>query len=165
MVESPDRARTLLLSAGTRNAGLFVAIFCTNVHRDSRLRSGDMERIKILQCRRCTVKFFICHRCYRGQAYCSQFCGKAARKEQCRQANITYMNTERGQERRAAAVLRCRARGRALASASKPLVSASLECNRSRSSFPVPAMITDSFQAICSQCGQVGQVIPHFGSG
>lgn len=37
-------------------------------------------------CRRCTISFFICSRCFRGQVYCSSFCRKAAYKERKRLA-------------------------------------------------------------------------------
>jgi len=44
----------------------------------------------LLQCVRCGVPFVVCEGCYRGQIYCSG-CRKAARREQCREADREYL--------------------------------------------------------------------------
>ena len=38
----------------------------------------------------CGLMFFICRPCYRGQAYCSERCRRASRREQRRKANRRY---------------------------------------------------------------------------
>jgi hypothetical protein len=38
----------------------------------------------------CGVMFFICRPCYRGQAYCSDKCRRAARRQQRQKANRRY---------------------------------------------------------------------------
>jgi hypothetical protein len=46
----------------------------------------------------CGVMFFICHSCYRGQAYCSTECRQKTRREQLRQANRRYQQTTEARE-------------------------------------------------------------------
>ena len=41
----------------------------------------------------CGVMFFICHSCYRGQAYCNDACRRKMRREQLRRANRRYQET------------------------------------------------------------------------
>ena len=49
----------------------------------------------------CGVMFFICHSCYRGQAYCGDVCKRKTRQEQLRQANRRYQqSTEARQDHR-----------------------------------------------------------------
>jgi hypothetical protein len=43
-----------------------------------------------LSCKRCWERFYICHRCYRGQSYCSDSCRYQARRQQLREANRRY---------------------------------------------------------------------------
>lgn len=73
-------------------------------------RSGDVEQLEIIECRRCYQIFFLCHSCYRGQVYCAESCRVAARIAQHARAQQNYAATENGQERRTAAVAACRAR-------------------------------------------------------
>ena len=44
----------------------------------------------------CGALFFICRSCDRGQSYCSQFCGRLQRRQQCRAANRRHQQSPEG---------------------------------------------------------------------
>lgn len=52
--------------------------------------------LKKIQCKRCGSVFYVCHSCWRGQAYCCKFCQKTAQREAHRKAQEKYRQTEKG---------------------------------------------------------------------
>ena len=49
-----------------------------------------------IECRWCGTRFCICRRCWRGQMYCGEECGKTAKLHAHREAQRRYRRTERG---------------------------------------------------------------------
>jgi len=54
--------------------------------------------LREIQCRCCKLVFFICRRCFRGQAYCSDACRLFGRLKNHRQAQRRYRQTEKGKK-------------------------------------------------------------------
>ena len=52
--------------------------------------------LKEIQCKRCGIIFYVCHSCWRGQAYCCEFCRDTAQRESHRKAQDKYRQTEKG---------------------------------------------------------------------
>lgn len=51
-----------------------------------------------VRCRHCGAIFYVCRRCWRGQAYCGETCRKIHQVESHREAQRRYRRTERGRE-------------------------------------------------------------------
>ena len=49
-------------------------------------------------CRWCEVSFCVCQRCWRGQAYCSEECGRLGRGRTHREAQRRYRQTPKGKK-------------------------------------------------------------------
>lgn len=60
--------------------------------------STEASTLRLRTCRApgCRAMFFVCVRCDRGQRYCCDVCGKAARRMQMRAANARYQRTKAG---------------------------------------------------------------------
>jgi len=56
--------------------------------------------LKTIQCKHCGLIFHVCRSCFRGQAYCCDFCRHEARKKNHREAQRRYQQTEEGRETR-----------------------------------------------------------------
>src|SRR5260370_34052953 len=46
--------------------------------------------LRVISCKHCQGRFYICSSCYRGQRYCSELCRTPARRQQKREANRRY---------------------------------------------------------------------------
>lgn len=53
-------------------------------------------QLLIVRCGWCRVYFFICRRCWRGQAYCGNECRRAAKRHAHRKAERKYRRTAKG---------------------------------------------------------------------
>ena len=51
-----------------------------------------------VHCRFCGVRFFVCQRCWRGQAYCSDECRRQGRLQVHREAQRRYRQTRKGKK-------------------------------------------------------------------
>jgi len=51
-----------------------------------------------VDCRECRLRFFICRRCWRGQAYCSEECRRLGRGRVHREAQKRYRQTSKGKK-------------------------------------------------------------------
>lgn len=65
---------------------------------------------RLYQCLRCHAPIVICHRCDRGQRYCTKGCSKKARAVSLKRASQKYQATRRGRFNNAARQQRFRAR-------------------------------------------------------
>ncbi len=54
--------------------------------------------IRAITCKWCKSIFFICRSCFRGQVYCCEFCRKISRKIAHRQAQSTYITSDKGRK-------------------------------------------------------------------
>ena len=54
--------------------------------------------LREVECRKCHKIFYVCRRCWRGQAYCSKDCRIAGSREAHRKAQKKYRETENGQK-------------------------------------------------------------------
>ncbi len=52
--------------------------------------------LKEIRCKRCDSIFYVCHSCWRGQAYCCRLCRKKAQLESHRKSQEKYRQTEKG---------------------------------------------------------------------
>jgi hypothetical protein len=52
------------------------------------------RNLQAIPCKRCGERFYICSSCYRGQRYCSEECRKQARRQQVREANRRYRQSQ-----------------------------------------------------------------------
>ena len=52
----------------------------------------------LIHCRWCGLSFYICQRCWRGQAYCSDECRTAGYKKCHREAQRKYRQTQKGKK-------------------------------------------------------------------
>jgi len=50
------------------------------------------------ECRFCGLNFYVCRRCYRGQAYCSDFCRIKARRKRHKETQRKYRQTAKGKK-------------------------------------------------------------------
>ncbi len=64
-----------------------------------------------VHCHWCGRTFYVCHRCWRGQAYCDEVCRLLARRGAHREAQREYRQTEKGKGSHLQAE-RCRRRRR-----------------------------------------------------
>lgn len=51
-----------------------------------------------IECRRCSLVFYLCRSCYRGHAYCSELCRKTARRDAHRIAQSKYRTSDKGRK-------------------------------------------------------------------
>jgi len=58
----------------------------------------DLVELFRRRCLWCGRLFGVCERCFRGQRYCSELCRKRSRREQGRERNRRYLDTEQGRE-------------------------------------------------------------------
>lgn len=110
--------------------------------------------LKEIVCRRCGRIFHICQSCWRGQAYCSDGCRKAAKSESHRKSQQKYRQTEKGKERHRQAERRRRLRNNKKTMddpCSTPVVEHVIV---SPSSIILPPF--------CHFCGKTGSVVDHF---
>ena len=56
-----------------------------------RVQKKKADELLGLHCKQCGQGFGVCRSCYHGQKYCGDGCRKAARREQCREAQQRYM--------------------------------------------------------------------------
>ena len=49
-------------------------------------------------CRRCGLRFYVCRRCWRGQAYCGEACRILGRRRVHREAQRRYRQTAKGKK-------------------------------------------------------------------
>ena len=54
--------------------------------------------LREVTCKWCGLRFCVCRRCWRGQAYCCDSCRKAARDHAHREAQRRYRSTSKGRE-------------------------------------------------------------------
>ena len=54
--------------------------------------------LKEVQCKYCGRVFYICRRCWRGQAYCGKICRKLCQMEMHREAQRKYRRTAKGKK-------------------------------------------------------------------
>ncbi len=59
--------------------------------------------VKEIICDCCSRIFFVCRKCYRGQAYCSVKCQEAGYREKHRERQKKYQNSEKGKKTRSRA--------------------------------------------------------------
>ncbi len=52
----------------------------------------------VIQCRYCSLVFYLCRSCYRGQCYCSAICRSTAQRYAHREAQQLYRQTEKGRK-------------------------------------------------------------------
>lgn len=62
----------------------------------ARAENVAMVLLKEIRCKRCGSFFYVCHSCWRGQAYCCKLCRKTAQREAHRKAQEKYRQTEKG---------------------------------------------------------------------
>lgn len=113
-----------------------------------------MVLLKHIKCKRCLLDFFICHSCWRGQAYCSKECRKAARREAHRKAQQKYRQTEKGKEAH-----RQQERRRRLQRSEKTMDDTSSTPGLDRDNVPE---VLSSAMPCCRFCGKTGQIVDHF---
>ncbi|WP_319547793.1 hypothetical protein [Desulfogranum marinum] len=110
--------------------------------------------LKAVLCRRCGRTFYICQSCWRGQAYCCDFCRHRSQREAHRLAQQRYRRTVKGKEAHRQAERRRRMQGAEKtvddASSTPVIVHDRLP---QRHPFTVPC---------CHFCGRVGLVVEHF---
>jgi len=109
-----------------------------------------------LQCRGCGQCFYLCRRCYCGQAYCSVGCRVEARREQCRRSQKKYLQKLKGRQRRAAAQAAYRHRVRAGLVIALSLSIAGEESNRSGCFSQTSEVVSCQQVAFCASCGRPG---------
>lgn len=110
--------------------------------------------LKAVSCRRCSRIFYICHSCWRGQAYCRDSCRHHSQREAHRLAQQRYRQTTKGREahRQAERMRRMQVSEKTVADAS---------------STPAPERdrLPQDHQFIvpsCHFCGGKGVVVEHF---
>lgn len=59
---------------------------------------GQFFLLKLICCKVCGTEFYVCLRCYRGQAYCCELCRMLGYLEKRRQAQQRYRQTEKGKK-------------------------------------------------------------------
>jgi hypothetical protein len=125
----------------------------------------------------CGVMFFICRRCYRGQAYCSDSCRHTMRRQQRRKANRRYqqdleIRLDHRDRQREYRKRRCQSRVTdqssprecGWGSITEPLAKTETESPPVKESQDAPAI---SWRArfsriVCRLCGRWGQFITAF---
>lgn len=113
-----------------------------------------MVLLKRIECKRCSIDFFVCHSCWRGQAYCSEDCRDAARREAHRKAQQKYRQTERGREAH-----RQQEKRRRLQRSKKTMDDTSSTPGLNHDNFPE---VLSSVIPCCRFCGKTGQIVDHF---
>lgn len=70
------------------------------LHASGVCKFGGMPLLLLLQvqCRWCTLPFYVCRCCWRGQAYCCDECRFSARRKMHREAQRRYRRTEKGKK-------------------------------------------------------------------
>ena len=110
--------------------------------------------LKAVSCRRCGRSFYICRRCWRGQAYCCDSCRRNSQREAHRLAQQRYRQTAKGRENHRQAERR-----RRMQVAEKIVADAS-------STHPVKHdRLPQDHQFIvpcCHFCGEKGVIVDHF---
>jgi hypothetical protein len=114
-----------------------------------------------IRCRWCGINFYICRRCWRGQAYCSQECRLLGRCRIHREAQRRYRQTQKGQKahrhaenRRRHELNQCIEKkmddpsSRGLAMSAKEI--------------PVAAHVGGNEARRCHFCGRAGRVVDRF---
>ncbi len=74
---------------------------CGHQRRHTAAREPAPENVVMMrQCRKqaCLAMFFVCLRCFSGQAYCSSDCREKNRRAQLREARARYQSSARGRE-------------------------------------------------------------------
>lgn len=113
-----------------------------------------MVLLKLIYCRRCSLEFFVCHSCWRGQAYCSEACRQAAHKEAHCMAQRKYRQTEKGKEAH-----RQQEKRRRLRNSKKTVDDASSTPGLIHDNVPESMTVTIT---CCRFCGETGQIVDHF---
>lgn len=110
--------------------------------------------LKSVQCKRCSLEFFVCHSCWRGQAYCSDQCREASRREAHNISQQKYRQTEKGKK------THCRQeRNRRLRNSKKTMDDTPSTLDTDHDNLPVtplPATLC------CHFCGRKGQIVDQF---
>ncbi len=70
------------------------------IHLPVVCKTGGMFIVLLIfiPCRWCGLSFYICRRCWRGQAYCSDECRMAGYKKRHREAQRKYRQTQKGKK-------------------------------------------------------------------
>ena len=104
-----------------------------------------------LTCRQCGLRFYVCRRCWRGQAYCCDPCRKAVRSHAHREAQRRYRATLKGREAH-----RLGERRRRMQRAKKTVAD--------QSSIPTPSdpILIQQRTGCCRFCGREGIVVEQF---
>ena len=113
----------------------------------------DILLIKI-ECRRCSLVFYLCRSCYRGHAYCCDFCRKTARRDAHRIAQSKYRTSDKGRKNN-------------LMAAKKRRIKQSQKSVADRGSIPLPknAIMPQFFlseETRCLFCCVSGTVVARF---
>ena len=115
-------------------------------------------------CRWCNAGFCVCRRCWRGQAYCSNECRKAAKRKSHREAQRRYRQTEKGKKAHRLAENRRRKRKKRLrrnnmddaCSTSPPAMGYRTPHKEKKVTFHSHLLNQ------CHFCGRIGEIVPQF---
>jgi len=114
-----------------------------------------------ISCKRCHTPFYICRGCYRGQAYCCDFCRISNRRASLRNAQKRYRRTEKGKKAHREAESRRRQRH-------SPENRKNMDDQGTTKLISVPRKLeTVQFSrlgeiASCNFCGRTGKVVSQF---
>jgi hypothetical protein len=137
----PGRPRTDRAGLLVRLAGRVYAATCMD------------DVLVMLACRRCSTPFFVCRKCYRGQAYCGDTCRAAARVVSARAARKQHQSSDAGRldhrDRQRAYRIRQRAR---VMDHTSPAVPALPKMSPPRSGLARPAPVRVA-RPTCTRCG------------
>jgi len=110
--------------------------------------------LKKIICRRCGQIFHSCQHCWRGQAYCSDACQRAAQSESHRKSQQKYRQTQKGKERHRQAERRRRLRQN-----KKTMDDASSTPDIDHATVCPESII---YPPYCHFCGKTGSIVDHF---
>ncbi len=110
--------------------------------------------LKTIVCRRCGQIFYVCHQCWRGQAYCSDQCRDIAQLEAHCIAQQKYRQTEKGKQAH-----REQERNRRLRNSKK-----NVDDTPSTQGIDHDIILDNPRLTIpcCHFCGREGEIVDHF---
>lgn len=121
--------------------------------------------LRYICCRRCGTVFCVCQSCWRGQAYCCDFCRITAKRALHREAQRRYRQTLKGKIAHCKAEQRRRIK-KTLKSVDDPSSTPPGDSVIPFDSCPAPPLIpapsVSAQQPRCHFCGVLGQIVPRF---
>jgi len=116
--------------------------------------------LKLIECKRCSLEFYICNSCWRGHAYCSDECRQAARSEAHCISQRKYRQTEKGKEAH-----RQQEKNRRIRNSKKTVDDTSSTPLIVHDNVPVNLLFTSPCCHFCGRKGRIVELFPRRGYG